>query len=361
MGGAVTWTYVVTNTGSVPLSNVTVSDDKGVFVTCPKNTLAVGEVMTCTANGTAVAGQYANIGTVTGTPPTGPNVTAADPSHYFGVTPTPAQVGDFVWLDTNANGVQDAGEPGVGGVEVRLYTEAGALVQTQLTSPAGLYLFTDVAPGSYYIVFINTQVGTAFTIPNAGGDDARDSDVDLSLPTGIADSTAGRTATFTLAPGADDRTWDAGLVEVPGQATGAIGDRVWNDVDKNGVQDAGESGVQGVTVRLYSSVNGPPALLRTTTTDALGLYRFDNLPAGQYVVEFVTPPNYTVSPRNAGGATAETDSDADPVTGRTAVITLPDGVTDLSWDAGISVTPTGEQPTAEPAQRPSLFIPLISR
>ncbi len=79
VGGAVTWTYVVTNTGSVPLSNVTVSDDKGVFVTCPKDTLAAGEVMTCTANGTAVAGQYANVGSVTGTPPTGPNVTAADP------------------------------------------------------------------------------------------------------------------------------------------------------------------------------------------------------------------------------------------------------------------------------------------
>ena len=51
----------------------------------------------------------------------------------------------------------------------------------RLTSPAGLYLFTDVAPGSYYIVFINTQADTAFTIREPGRDDAHDSDVDLTL------------------------------------------------------------------------------------------------------------------------------------------------------------------------------------
>ena len=36
-----------------------------------------------TASGTATAGQYSNIGTATGTPPTGQAVTAANPDHYF--------------------------------------------------------------------------------------------------------------------------------------------------------------------------------------------------------------------------------------------------------------------------------------
>ena len=270
-------------------------------------------------------------------------------------------MGDLVWLDDNANGVQDPSESGVSGVEVRLYTAGGTLVQTQLTSPAGLYLFTDVTPGSYYIVFINTHADVAFTTANQGGDDARDSDVDLSLPTGLPGDNTGRTATFSLAPGADDRTWDAGLVSVTGQGSAALGDRVWNDTDADGLQDAGEAGAPGVTVRLYTNVAGVLTLLRTTTTDALGLYRFDKLPAGQYVVEFVTPAERTLSPRNAGGATAENDSDADLVTGRTAVINLPDGVTDLSWDAGISVQPNAEPPTDEPAMRPGLFIPLVSR
>ncbi|MCI0440522.1 MAG: hypothetical protein L0177_15525 [Chloroflexi bacterium] len=87
VGGAVNWTYVVTNTGNVPLSNVAVTDDQGVVVTCPKDTLAVGESMTCTASGIAVAGQYANVGTTTGTDDSGTTVTDSDPSHYFGAAP----------------------------------------------------------------------------------------------------------------------------------------------------------------------------------------------------------------------------------------------------------------------------------
>jgi uncharacterized repeat protein (TIGR01451 family) len=85
VGSQVNWTYEVTNIGDTDLINVTVTDDQGVAVTCPQDTLAVGESMTCTANGIAEAGQYANIGTVTGDPVDGSNpVTDSDPSHYFG-------------------------------------------------------------------------------------------------------------------------------------------------------------------------------------------------------------------------------------------------------------------------------------
>jgi hypothetical protein len=86
VGGAVNWTYLVTNTGNVPLADIAVADDRGVTVSCPGSTLAAGQAMTCTAGGTASAGQYANVGTATGTPPVGNNVTASDPSHYFGQT-----------------------------------------------------------------------------------------------------------------------------------------------------------------------------------------------------------------------------------------------------------------------------------
>jgi len=86
VGGAVNWAYVVTNTGDVSLTGVSVTDDKGVAVSCPQTTLAIGESMTCTASGTATAGQYANVGRVDasggGTP-----VSDTDPSHYFGSAP----------------------------------------------------------------------------------------------------------------------------------------------------------------------------------------------------------------------------------------------------------------------------------
>jgi uncharacterized repeat protein (TIGR01451 family)/LPXTG-motif cell wall-anchored protein len=93
-GATVTWTYVVTNTGNVPLSNVQVTDsDSAVTVTCPATTVAVGASMTCTASGTAVAGQYENTATVTadaettpGQPPA-PVPPVTDISHYFASDP----------------------------------------------------------------------------------------------------------------------------------------------------------------------------------------------------------------------------------------------------------------------------------
>ncbi len=100
VGSTVTWTYNVTDTGSnVPLSNVTVTDNiagvnptpvlSGGFNVGDTNhdgLLEPGETWVFTASGTAIAGQYSNIGTATGTPPTGPNVTATNPDHYFGYT-----------------------------------------------------------------------------------------------------------------------------------------------------------------------------------------------------------------------------------------------------------------------------------
>ena len=103
VGSAVLWTYVVTNTGDTALTAVAVTDDKGVAVTCPKTELSPGESMTCTASGTAVAGQYANVGTVSGKPPVGPDVTSTDPSHYVGYLPV-------ITLEKRVNG-QDADTP----------------------------------------------------------------------------------------------------------------------------------------------------------------------------------------------------------------------------------------------------------
>ncbi|NJM42486.1 MAG: hypothetical protein HC853_17980, partial [Anaerolineae bacterium] len=55
-GSTVTWTYIVSNTGNTALVNVSVSDDVIGAVTCPQNTLAVGESMTCTMTGIAISG-----------------------------------------------------------------------------------------------------------------------------------------------------------------------------------------------------------------------------------------------------------------------------------------------------------------
>ena len=92
VGDPVTWTYVVTNPGNVPIADVAVDDDQAgvspAFVSGDDDSDGVldpSETWTFEATGTATAGQYENTGTATGTDPQGLGLSAADPSHYFGV------------------------------------------------------------------------------------------------------------------------------------------------------------------------------------------------------------------------------------------------------------------------------------
>jgi hypothetical protein len=87
-GGAVNWTYRVTNSGNVPLADVEVTDDQGVVVSCPASVLEVAESMDCSGSGTAIAGSYSNLGTVTAMPQAGGSqVSDSDASHYTGIVP----------------------------------------------------------------------------------------------------------------------------------------------------------------------------------------------------------------------------------------------------------------------------------
>ncbi|MCR6489483.1 carboxypeptidase regulatory-like domain-containing protein [Amycolatopsis sp. OK19-0408] len=92
------------------------------------------------------------------------------------VTPT-NRIGDFAWTDTNGNGLQDAGEPGLAGVKVTL--NKGTSV---VTGPDGAYAFTGLEDGSYQLCF--TAEGKHPTAKDKG-DDAKDSDADPA--TGCAD------------------------------------------------------------------------------------------------------------------------------------------------------------------------------
>ena len=95
VGQPITWTYRVTNTGTINLSSVAVSDDRGVAVSCAgQTTVAPSASMTCTGTGTATLGQYANVGTVTANWTMGAKsgtVSDSDASHYLGVAAPAAQ------------------------------------------------------------------------------------------------------------------------------------------------------------------------------------------------------------------------------------------------------------------------------
>ena len=118
----------------------------------------------------------------------------------------------------------------------------------------------------------------------------------------------------------------------PPPVRGSIGDLVWSDTDGDGIQDAGEPGLAGVTVALLDADGN---VVDTVTTGADGSYLFDDLPLGDYQVRFTAPDGTTLSPQNAGSDDAA-DSDADPATGVTGTITLTaDAPDNLTVDAGL--------------------------
>ena len=94
---------------------------------------------------------------------------------------------------------------------------------------------------------------------------------------------------------------------------------VYNDLNGNGIQDPGESGIGGVTVDLFApgadGLLGSPddALVATTTTAGDGSYTFTGLAAGSYLVTetdlsgytSTTPNQVPVTVAEGGMATAE--------------------------------------------------------
>lgn len=113
-----------------------------------------------------------------------------------------------------------------------------------------------------------------------------------------------------------------------------IGDRVWEDVNRNGCQDPGEFGYAGVVVTLTGTTTGGAPVNMTTTTAANGSYIFNNLAAGTYQVHFGLPTGFAFSPANAC-SNDFSDSDANATTGNTGNIVLPAGHCDNTWDAGV--------------------------
>jgi hypothetical protein len=204
-------------------------------------------------------------------------------TYDFGYQGT-GSVGDRVWLDTNANGSQDTGETGLNGVTVQLLDGSGNVIATTTTGGDGNYTFTHLAPGTYTVSVDETTLPVAL-VPSF--------DIDgIGTP---------HDATFQLAPGANRTDVDFGY-----KGTASIGDRVWFDLNGNGVQEGNETGLNGVTVKLLDSSNN---VLATTTTSGSGNYFFNNLPAGTYkvTVDVATLPAGTVQTFDADGvATANT-------------------------------------------------------
>ena len=193
VGDTVTWTYVVTNTGNETLNNISLNDDKEGIIDCRGGaTLSVGESMTCiqidTVPKSAVGRTYVNTAMVTGMGArSGTSVNDTDPSHYHVEA---VSLGSVVWSDTNNNGLQDAGEPGIGGVIVTLLDSNGnpvSDIQPVTTGIDGKYMFDTLSEGDYQVQVDMSNVQNIY-VPaakqNTNANDDKDNDSNIATSNG---------------------------------------------------------------------------------------------------------------------------------------------------------------------------------
>jgi uncharacterized repeat protein (TIGR01451 family) len=226
-----------------------------------------------------------------------------------------AVISGTVYLDRNDDGDQDGGEAGIPGVTVVI---EGA-------GPDGVFGTGDDLPP----VTLTTDANGGYSYGGAvTGQNYR---IVETQPTGLADgqeNTSNR-ITLTNLPAAGSSGNDFG------ELAASLSGSVWLDANNNGVRDAGENGIAGVSVSLpagtLDALGNPVA---TAVTDANGDYRFGDLLAGTYaVVEQATQPvvggvttlNGITVAGTVGGSSSGT---------ATPVITVPSAVTGIVLPAG---------------------------
>jgi hypothetical protein len=248
-----------------------------------------------------------------------------NPTIDAGYLPVLGSIGNYVWIDTNGDGMQN--EPasnGVNGVTVILWSPGpdgviggGDDVQLATTITAndpsgnpGYYEFTGLPAGSYYVQF-PTNVAGGDGLTTQDGTPQTDGNSDANIATGFSNLVVLNPANGGLDQ--NNPTIDAGYLPV----LGSIGNYVWIDTNGDGIQnEPASNGVNGVTVILWSpgpdSVigGGDDVQLATTITandpsGNPGYYEFTGLPAGSYYVQF---------PTNVTGGDGLTTQDGTPQT-----------------------------------------------
>jgi LPXTG-site transpeptidase (sortase) family protein len=285
--------------------------------------------------------------------------TTIDNTVDFGFVPR-VGIGNRVWFDigTGAGGVAndgilngtEAGAPNVTlqlydlGIDGISYTSDDNLVATTTTSAVvgqeGYYIFDNLYAGQYYVKIPASEFnlggglyGYVSSVGNGGPNDDDDQDADENGIDGVARdslSTNGiATPVYTLAPNTEpiadidtnytgtlgdasvNLTADFGFVELV-----AIGNRIWIDdgagggAADDGIQQAGEVGVNGVRVELYrqGQTPGTDTPVAAVNTSGSGDYVFDNLVPGNYFVHI--PASQFASGAPLDGYISSTDTTA---------------------------------------------------
>jgi hypothetical protein len=299
------------------------------------------------------------------------------------------EIGNYVWADTDTDGVQDANESPISGVDVRLYNRNGTLVGKTTTNAQGEYYFkstnvdttgvnattgaaltsfSGMSPNTrYYIVVgrdgtFNTTINRLvigainydLTTANIGqGTNADFNDSDATLASGVLSAFNGYPYISFLAgsQGSVNHTYDFGFKPV-----GSVGNYVWLDSNGDGIQnEPASNGINGVSVQLWNTgadgtIGGTAAnadaLVATTTTanngsGNPGYYNFGISNSGIYYLKFPTTNGANILTSAGWITNDDTDSDPNANTGNSNVFTINVGGTGLAkdnptFDAGYS-------------------------
>jgi hypothetical protein len=233
--------------------------------------------------------------------------------------PVPSLIGDRVWNDTNANGIQDQGEQGIDGWNVQLQTCSGQSVQTTSTDVNGNYQF--FMPAGQYQIKFGSVASWKISPQNQRDDDKVDSDPNQS----------GLTSCITLAPGESNMTIDMGLWQ-----PASIGDRCWEDRDNDGLQGDSEPSVEGCEIQMRKPDG---SVEQTLLTDANGFYTFETT-SGTHCLFAEAPDGseYTSFTFPSMGS-SDIDSNVERMTGRLGCYNLLPGQNRDDVDLGLQLPP----------------------
>ena len=225
-----------------------------------------------------------------------------------------------LYNDADASFNSSDSEAPYAGVTVALLKKDGTPVldkdgnpMTAVTDAAGKYSFSGLPLGEYTVSVVDPTSG-----PLAG-----------TKPTEAYTGRYKTTADVTIA----EATGSVIDVNFGFVKPASVGDKVWMDVNRDGIQDADEPAMPGVTVTLtradgsaVTDASGNP--VAAVTTDANGKYKFENLLPGDYKVSFQAPAGYEATTSEAG------DDRAADSNGASASVTLVQGQTDDTIDFG---------------------------
>ena len=227
-----------------------------------------------------------------------------------GLIRAPIGIGNRVWNDYDGDGLQAPDEPGLVGYTLRLTNAAKDVIyDSAVTVNDGVYQLHAPGPGAYRVRLIAS--GAQFPPKNAG-DEALDSEIN---PT---DPDRGYTDVLQIGIGRSDI--DAGVMPTPI----TVGNRVWNDTDRDGLQDADEAGRPDVAVQLWNPER--TIMFDAAVTVATGHYSLHAPGPGSYRVRVIVPDGMAPTLLDVG-ADDQLDSDG-----------FPDGI-DIGYTATLTFAP----------------------